>query len=334
MQNVAIIVTTINKPTKCLLELSKGALRNNWRMIVIGDQKSPVDFHLKGVDYYSVERQLQLRSKFASVCPVGHYARKNIGYVLAAAQNNDIIVETDDDNMPNENFWESRRRFINTKLVSHSGWVNVYKYFTDKFIWPRGLPLQYIKNPLPILEAFHSKDIDSPIQQGLADDNPDVDAIYRLTHELPVHFDEGIIISLQPNAWCPFNSQNTTWWRSAFPLMYLPAFCSFRMTDIWRSLIAQRISWEYGWSVSFHSSTVWQDRNEHDLMSDFQDEIPGFLHNNAIKDMLLSLSLSSSYSDIGANLLTCYQMMVGEGFIEQCEIELVKAWLHDIEHIL
>ena len=87
-----------------------------------------------------------------------------------------------------------------------------------------------------------------PIQQGLADGNPDVDAIFRLVLPLPMNFGRKPPIALCRGAWCPFNSQNTSWWPAAYPLLYLPAYCSFRMTDIWRSFVAQRICWENGWS--------------------------------------------------------------------------------------
>ncbi|MBV5271274.1 MAG: DUF288 domain-containing protein, partial [Afipia sp.] len=80
--------------------------------------------------------------------------------------------------------------------------------------------------------------------------NPDVDAIYRLTLPLPQSFREEQPVALGRNVWCPFNSQNTTWWKEAAPLLYLPSFCSFRMTDIWRSFVAQRIAWENGWHIT------------------------------------------------------------------------------------
>ena len=122
----------------------------------------------------------------------------------------------------------------------------------------------------------------SPIQQGLANQNPDVDAIYRLVLPLPLDFVEAAPVALGKGAWCPFNSQNTTWWSEAFPLLYLPFHCSFRMTDIWRSFVAQRIAWENGWSILFHNATVFQERNEHSLIRDFEEEIPGYLNNRAM----------------------------------------------------
>ncbi|MHC4265647.1 MAG: STELLO glycosyltransferase family protein, partial [Planctomycetota bacterium] len=68
-----------------------------------------------------------------------------------------------------------------------------------------------------------------------ADDNPDVDAVYRLTQRLPLTFRKDRRLALGNGSKCPFNSQNTTWFPDAYPLLYLPAYCSFRMTDIWRS---------------------------------------------------------------------------------------------------
>jgi hypothetical protein len=52
----------------------------------------------------------------------------------------------------------------------------------------------------------------------LADDNPDVDAIYRLLLPIPLRFKEVKAVALR-GAWCPFNSQNTMWWPDVFPLL-------------------------------------------------------------------------------------------------------------------
>ena len=58
------------------------------------------------------------------------------------------------------------------------------------------------------------------------------------------------------------------------------------MTDIWRSFVAQRIAWANNWSILFHEPTVWQERNDHSLMRDFKDEVPGYLHNRRIGEVL------------------------------------------------
>ena len=63
-------------------------------------------------------------------------------------------------------------------------WVNVYRYFSSENIWPRGFPLDLVSVPVPEPE-LSEEGIHSPIQQGLVDNSPDVDAIWRLTQDRP-----------------------------------------------------------------------------------------------------------------------------------------------------
>jgi hypothetical protein len=299
-------------------------------MIVIGDAKSPATFELEGCDFYSVARQHETGFRYAAVCPIGHYARKNIGYLLGMRAQTPLILETDDDNIPREKFWQPRHLEMETPVLSSHGWVNVYRYFTDALIWPRGLPLDFIRDSLPPFESLAVQTLSCPIQQGLADDNPDVDAIYRLVLPLPQRFRTDRQIALGTGAWCPFNSQNTAWWPQAYPLLYLPAYCSFRMTDIWRSFIAQKIAWVNGWSILFHGPNVWQDRNDHSLMRDFADEVPGYLNNRAMCIALDELDLQPGLDAIPANLESCYRSLVSRGWVGEQELALLKAWLEDL----
>ena len=148
--------------------------------------------------------------------------------------------------------------------------------------------------------------------------------------KLPVNFLKNPPVILGEGCWCPFNSQNTAWEKETFPLLYLPSYCSFRMTDIWRSFIAQRIAWTCDWSVLFHNSTVWQERNEHSLLKDFEDEIPGYLYNAKICKLLEELDLKSGINNIEENLLRCYKMMVENNFVGKEELPLVEDWLSDL----
>jgi len=332
-QKVSIIITSISKPNRALHDLAKGCNSHGFHFIVIGDVSSPAKFQIQGCDFYSLERQLQTGLRYAELCPKRHYARKNIGYLLAIQKGVGIIVETDDDNLPYDSFWATRRRNPIVRVVEKSGWVNVYKYFSDTSLWPRGLPLSEITHTVPIFESLPLRNVDCPIQQGLANRNPDVDAIYRLIFPLPQDFRNDRRIALAKGTWCPFNSQNTTWWNDAFPLLYLPAFCSFRMTDIWRSFIAQRIAWENEWKVLFHEATVWQERNEHDLMKDFVDELPGYLHNNKICEELGKLSIKSGLENMTSNLRLCYGKLVDMGLTDKKELALLDAWIEDLNQV-
>ncbi len=268
----------------------------------------------------------------AKTLPVKHYARKNLGYLIAISKGAKIIIETDDDNLPLEGFWDNRSKQVNAHLFIGKGWVNVYKYFTEVNIWPRGFALENIQDKLPDLEK--SLFIDCPIQQGLADKNPDVDAIYRLTSSLPIIFNKANSVALGNNSFCPFNSQNTTWFKEAFPLLYLPSHCSFRMTDIWRSFVAQRIGWTCGWPILFHQSTVCQERNDHNLMNDFRDEISGYNNNAQIIKSLKELKLKDGIENISANIKLCYNALIELGVVGQQEIILLDAWLKDINSFI
>ncbi len=337
MPRPAVVVTTINAPNTVLREIARGAAAAGWDFLVIGDTKSPADFELDGADFYSVERQRKTGGSFAALCPTRHYARKNIGYLLAIGRGAQFLLETDDDNVPRP-AWFHRESSAGVRAArfapSTPAWVNAYGYFSDAPIWPRGLPLDAIRSPLPVAyDALPTELADCPIQQGLADENPDVDALYRLLFPLPQNFRTDRRLILGPNAWCPFNSQNTCWWPEAYPLLYLPAHCSFRMTDIWRSFVAQKIAWTNGWSVLFHEPNVWQDRNAHDLMRDFHEEVPGYLHNRAIAGALdaLPLRAGADFPTLAENLRACYRTLVARGWVGEAELPLLDAWLEDFD---
>lgn len=329
-EKVALVVTSIAAPNRVLSALAEGARAHGRQFVVVGDVPSPADFRLEGCDFYGLDAQYESGFRFARQCPVRNYARKNLGYLLAIRAGATVIVETDDDNVPREEFWDEPRRKVSVHSLEGAGWVNVYRYFSDANMWPRGFPLEHVRGRVPEYESLAVRDMDCPIQQGLADENPDVDAIYRLVEELPQSFRRDRRVALGAGSWCPFNSQNTTWWADAFPLLYLPAYCSFRMTDIWRNFIAQRLAWEQGWGVLFHEPTVWQERNEHNLMRDFRDEVPGYLNNSAIADALAGLALAPGVERLGENLMICYEKLVEMSLVGREDLPLLATWLEDL----
>ncbi len=293
--NKSVIITSINYPTKAVRRIATNC--REWKLIVIGDKKTPSDWVCEEVEFLSVDNQLKLHSKFAKACKFNHYVRKNIGYIKAIQDGAEIIAETDDDNIPYDNFLTPISKFVEGKVVTSKGWNNVYKYFVeDKVkIWPRGFPLENVNESFAdTIEVNTIKKLDCPIQQYLADGDPDVDAVYRLTTEGEIKFKSNTVI-MSNGCFCPFNSQNTIWWPEAYPLLYLPSFVTFRMTDIWRSFIAQVCIYALGKNIAFREPTVFQERNQHCLISDFKDEIPGYLNNKKIIDLLRSLNLSQNF---------------------------------------
>ena len=326
----ALVVTSINPSNQVMRELAEGCVQHGWDFIVAGDSKSPEDFEIPGCTFLSLDDQenYPVFAGLARLCPTKSYARKNFGYLAAMAAGATVIVETDDDNHPLPGFWEVRDRTHFCLEAGRDGWVNAYQWFTNKPIYPRGMPLTVLKSS-PVLGRKTSW-VDCPIQQGLANGDPDVDAIYRMLFDLPFDFFSGVTpLFLEEGAWCPFNSQNTTWFKEAFPLMYLPAYCSFRMCDIWRSFIAQRIMP----GIMFHGPTVFQERNEHDLHKDFIDEIPGYVHNAAIREALIGVQFDDA-DTLYDKMERCYSMMVLNKWIGVEEAPLLEAWIRTCKSII
>lgn len=327
----ALVVTSIHPPNPAMRSLAAGCQQQDWDFFVAGDKKSPADFQLDGCRFLSLKDQRDLGFTLAGIAPEKSYTRKNIGYLAAIQTGARVIVETDDDNHPREGFWSPRQRATACRQIHFDGWVNTYQYFTRGFIYPRGLPLRHARDMGP--EPGAIAPFDCPIQQGLADNDPDVDAVYRMLYPLPFEFEvnEGPIL-LGAGAWCPFNSQNTTFFEDVFPLLYLPAWCSFRMTDIWRSFVAQRVMQAKGHGILFHGPTVWQERNEHDLHQDFTDELPGYCSNSRIRQELIGLALGSD-EPVQVMMERCYELLIRHGWLGEQEEALLQAWFSDLQSL-
>ena len=329
--SLTAVVTTIQEPTACVRALAAALGKAGGRLVAVGDRKGPASFDIESARFLSIDEQAELPMALARVLPEGHYARKNLGYLVAMRDGAECIYETDDDNAPLPS-WAPRERRVAAQKVDPRPWLNVYRLFTDELLWPRGFPLALVSDPATFEHAAGRapEEVDAPVQQGLADDAPDVDAVWRLILDRPLSFEPRPSVWLPPGTWCPFNSQSTWWWPPAYPLMYLPSLCSFRMTDIWRSFIAQRCLWELGCGLVFHASEVAQERNVHNLMRDFRDEVPGYLGNEEIVRQLADTPLERGPEAAGASLLRCYERLVEGGFFPAEELALVGAWLHDV----
>ena len=322
MSELTAVITTIQGPTASVRTLVQRLAGSP--LLIIGDEKGPTRYELDGAELFTVEDQARMPFLLAPLLPMNHYSRKNLGYLEAIARGAKCIYETDDDNAPNE-MWHPRQLTALAREAEPNPWVNVYRAFTDETIWPRGFSLAHIldERTFARTEGYMGW-VDAPIQQALADGAPDVDAVWRLTMDQPFAFERGSSVVLQAGSWCPFNSQSTWWWPEAYPLMYLPSGCPIRMTDIWRSFVAQRCLWEMGHGVVFHATEVFQDRNPHDLMVDFGQETPGYLQNETIVQTLADLTLTG---DVASNMLRCYDALVADEVFPKSELLLVNAWL-------
>jgi hypothetical protein len=326
------IITTIQPPTSCARQFAGLFSSLGVPLLIIGDSKGPFEYDLHGTELWTLNRQRSLNFGLQARLPVKHYSRKNLGYLIAIERGAGLIYETDDDNAPLSG-WKLRTLMAKAITLEAQHWSNVYRWFTEDLIWPRGLPLEAICDERTFPKASAGSDLAeryAPIQQGLADNSPDVDAVWRLVLDKSFDFKSAPSVMLSAGTWCPFNSQTTWWWPDAFPLLYLPSYCSFRMTDIWRSFVAQRCLWEFDSGVVFHAPEVYQERNEHSLLRDFEAEVPGYLRNAKIVKTLDGLSLMPGVRNVSANLIRCYEALIAAGDFPKDELPLIISWCDDL----
>ena len=287
MPSKFIIITSINGITSAVKAFSK---LHDWHVIVVGDKKTPPlrKNPFPNITFLSVDDQKKLKFSFHDVCPFNHYVRKNLGYLYAIQQGATWITDSDDDNFPYENWASDINETASIETLSGAKVVNIYRYFTNQFIWPRGFPLHSILGSIPPL-------------------------------------------ALEPGTYCPFNSQNTIWTlKACFPYLYLPISVTFRFCDILRGYIAQRGIWAMRAKLAFTSASAYQERNAHNFMDDFIDEIPCYKQIGQVIDLLDTIKLGGNPSE---DIVFVYKRLQKLGIVNQNDLLGVQAFVHDMQHL-
>lgn len=341
-----LVVTTINSPTPALQESISVATAEECGAVIVGDEKTPDDFEIEGAVFLSLDDQKLSSFQSAKALPTGSYSRKIIGYLHSLAEGAELIYETDDDNALYAKFFDHAVTQDFSRVLVEPGFINHYDLFTSESVWPRGFPLDKVPPQAndfrkdPSL-AGENEDLlllgGLGLVQGLADGNPDVDAVFRLTRRdfdfssFRFRPEEPVIAPGSGHCWLPLNSQVTIWPRESAMLMYLPVTCSFRMTDIWRGYVAQRVFHERDLFVLLPGPMAFQDRNDHDLMKDFADEVEGYLGYRRFIGVLDSTDISGL--TIHNQLMHLYEELVQAGFFHESELTYLQAWISDVQSL-
>lgn len=350
------VVTTIFSPSHLIKQL---ASLDKWCLVVVGDKKSNdilwssfvSKAHNSSV-YLSESAQRKLPYSLVGHTPWNHFGRKNIGYLYAIHHGAEVIWDTDDDNQLNHpellNVLENETTMSTTPIKtvgSHHHLWNPYPEFRlksassnqkDGRSWPRGFPLSYVKDDASNEVETFSTTVTSSIGvfQSLADNDPDVDAIYRLTQPLPLFFNRSTepILVLPNGRVAPFNAQATFWKSNSFWALYLPTTVHGRVSDIWRSYFAQCLMHKFGLYVAFMNPLVTQFRNVHSYTADLQAEIPLYTKTEELTLWLKSWN-SSLPNDISKNIEQLYKDLYEIGVIEIEDVLTIISWLTDLKSI-
>lgn len=337
-----VVITSIFPPTRLVHTI---ASLPEWCMVIVGDYKSPIEadyMHAfsdanpqKCMVYLTVEKQLALDYEILHFLPLNSFGRKNIGYIFAIHHGANVIYDTDDDNeiadLDSFRYWSLSSRNEGKGILKWTG-SNPYATLGGvEGIWPRGLPLSGIKvgtartldqDPGPTQENIC-------IIQSLADQEPDVDAIYRLTSpHYPAYFTMRSRFSggiVEEDKMAPFNAQATLFFSEAFDTLLLPVTVHGRVSDIWRGYIAQAVN-KGKCALGFVSPWVVQVRNSHNYMADFDAEIPLYKQSHAFVEHLLNSS-SRSVTDL---FIDAFE----HGLLQENDVSLSFAWTLDMKRAL
>ncbi|XP_044178096.1 probable glycosyltransferase STELLO1 [Acropora millepora] len=335
MHDKWIVVTTISSPTE---DVKKLAAMDGWKVVVVGDTKTPADWSHPNCVFLSVEKQRKLGYRIHDLLPYKIYGRKNMGYLYAIQHGAKIIYETDDDNSPTsgEITFHQKEKGDFYVYKTDSVVVNPYEHFGQSTIWPRGYPLDYIADP-PLHKFVKCTDVEAAVQQGTVNGDPDVDAIYRLTRkdkdvDLKVEFDaKAPAVVLPRNTLVPYNAQNTLHLHKAMWGLLLPVTVTFRVTDIWRGYWAQRLMWDLGLQMSYFPPNAIQFRNAHNYLSDFMEEHE--LYHDATRLVKFLVEWKPKKDDFLSRALELSVEMAQQGFYGMHDATLTQAWLEDLVSI-
>ena len=273
-----IITTTINHTTEAITRFDK---LKDWQLVVIGDLKTPKDYKLECGIYVPPAEQEAYDKELSDAIGWNCIQRRNFGLLWAADMGADIVALIDDDNIPYEDWGQHL-------MIGQETEVNYYETNLPAFdpvgatnechLWHRGYPLLLL--PQRDYSRLSRKTLVPDVQADFWNGDPDIDALCRMEHAPECHFDV-CCFPLASNKLAPFNSQNTFLEGTLLKDYFLFPHVG-RMDDIWASYYLQA----KGATVVYGKASVYQQRNEHDLIRDMKQEYLGYENNlNIVKDL-------------------------------------------------
>jgi len=269
--NKVIVTTTIYPPTEAIRAFD--ALED-WVLVVVGDKKTPSDYHLKRGIYVTPEEQEKYDPALSEAIGWNCIQRRNFGFLWARDMNADLIASVDDDNIPLVGWGQDL-------LVGKEVEVDYYETDLPAFdpigatnhghLWHRGYPLQLVSKRNYTRKTRRKIHVD--IQADFWNGDPDVDAVCRIEHAPVCRFDPARF-PMAANRMGPFDSQNTFLTADLLKHYFMLPHVG-RMDDIWAGYYVQA----KGYQVVYNRPSVYQARNEHDLLVDMRNEYIGYENN-------------------------------------------------------
>tara|TARA_B100000519_G_scaffold201048_1_gene215640 strand:+ start:4555 stop:5463 length:909 start_codon:yes stop_codon:yes gene_type:complete len=270
-----IVITTIYTPSESLL---KYVSMKDWNVVIVGDLKTPhqeyraLEAQNSNVLYLSPEDQDKKYPDLSAAIGWNKIQRRSVGFVEAYDMGTDVMATVDDDNIPYDNWGKEIHigKTVDVDLWScETSVFDPLSVTKHNGLWHRGYPIEDVPKKNRVQYLGKTKRL-VKIQADLWDGDPDVDAICRITKAPIVKFD--ISSPYCSTKVSPFNSQNTFIARECIPHYFIYPYVG-RMDDIWASYDLQKA---FPDSLVYNTATVYQQRNEQDLIKNMSDELIGY----------------------------------------------------------
>lgn len=349
------VCTTVHSPTEALLDFFDS---KDWAIVIVGDEGME-DFRVNGTNavFLDVAAQEALKRQFPGLLgllPWRHFGRKNIGYLYSILHGAELIWDFDDDNYLREHFphlvleedWPvttcTASPAPNTGDLTdiHCPAFNPLPLMggdtTPYPMWPRGYPLSLIRKECQITLTPGGDLSRVAIFQSLADHEPDVDGIYRLTRQTPMTFalpreSKSQFVVVAPGLMSPFNAQATLVKAVGFWSLLLPISVHGRVSDIWRAYISQRLLWDAGLQIAFTTPLVEQFRNPHDPLADMKAEEDLYFKSLAMVQFLSTWQ--GRASDLPGRFEELTIELYERDYLGKKDVQLVQEWLRALGQI-
>ena len=351
MRNMSVVTTTISDGA-FLASVAAATVQHGSMdrivVYVVGDintncrcKEECRRWNAEGFDfrYVDVDEQEEFLRQFPilkDAIPFRSDNRRNVGYLMALRDGGDILISIDDDNLPiaGSPFFENHAQVgLELELKEVAGkrsWFNVGCLLDTKTargealtIYPRGFP--YRERMID-----HSSVCGQEVtgicgaNLGLWLGDPDVDAPTRLTTRCVSSMKDDCAYFVAGGQRTPISSQNCAFVREATCAAYYWRMGSSqgirmgRYGDMFGGYCMQLCLEAAGYRLRVGSPFVEQRRNEHDLMGDLLQEIPGMV---ILEDLCRVLEQPLSRTrDMGAAYLELSDVLLSWAKIKKTRV--------------
>lgn len=330
-----IVVTTIFEPkflAGYLDSIEKFGRSKTTGIVVIIDKKTPASVAVacaeakqKGFHVFcpTLSEQEELLAKWgapADYIPYNTDNRRNIGFLLALELGCERMISIDDDNfcLPGNDFIGDHGivgSIANgTETNSSDPWFNIcslLKTNVPQEIFARGFPYAAQRAQRSLSKSATPANRIG-LNAGLWLDDPDVDALYRLSQRPSIVGTTGENVLLGNKTWSPINTQNTALIREAIAGYYyvrmgfaLKGLTIDRFGDILSGYLVQKCLKHCGYAIRLGTPAVDHKRTTHNLFKDLYHELAGIVLIEEFVPWLQEVKLSGgSIAETYADLAT------------------------------